>query len=314
LDLAFAKRKIACAGLAFPPRKRFVFLSKLAYIEGNDNKKDGAFVSLSKERITFEQDGATYVLHTSRLTNAVGPLPAILVIQEIWGVNGHILDVTDRIAQAGYLAVAPDLYAEAGVRNELLENSRVDKVRTFLRSGPNLFADAEAREEALAKLPAEERKELKETADKLLGGRRIPEFAETVHAAFRFLRNYEGCRGQAVASIGFCMGGGLSAMLANAEPDLAGAVVYYGRLQADHASGISCPVLGFFGSLDPGVTSTVPSFAEAMDNSSKEFHYEIYDGAPHAFFNDTGPGYNVTASRDAWAQTLTFFNRVTAPQ
>jgi carboxymethylenebutenolidase len=271
-------------------------------------------MTLVKERLVIEQNGVSRVIHTSRLANASGPLPAVLVIQEIWGVDGHILDVTDRFAKAGYLAVAPDLYAENGERPRELTDEQVQETRRFLRSGKaNLFADADAREAALAALPDAERSSMKPAVDNLLGAsRRIPEFVETLRAAFRFLEDFDGCRGQRIAAVGFCLGGALAAMLAAVEPALAGAVVYYGRLNPDSAAGISSPILGFFGGSDPGVTGLVPAFAEAMTAEGKPFDYQIFEAAPHAFFNDTNPAYHAAASRSAWSQTLSFLSRVTA--
>ncbi|MCL6549371.1 MAG: dienelactone hydrolase family protein, partial [Alicyclobacillus sp.] len=72
--------------------------------------------------------------------------------------------------------------------------------------------------------------------------------------------------------------------------------------------GIRCPVMGFYGSLDKRITDQVPAFAQAMENAGKTFSYQVYEGAHHAFFNDTRASYNPTASRDAFARVLTFFN------
>ena len=104
------------------------------------------------------------------------------------------------------------------------------------------------------------------------------------------------------------MGGGLSAQLACAEPELAAAVIFYGASPAqDDLGGLRCPVLGFYGGEDPRITATVPGLAAAMEAAGKSYEWHVYAGAPHAFFNDTRRSYDVGAARDAWARLLGFF-------
>jgi carboxymethylenebutenolidase len=117
-------------------------------------------------------------------------------------------------------------------------------------------------------------------------------------------------RGGKVASIGFCMGGGLSARLAAHDPALAGAIVFYGMSPPDaEAAKIRCPVLGLYGALDPRINASVPAFQAA---AGERLEVHTYDGAYHAFFNETRPVYSVDAARDAWARALGFLARVTA--
>ncbi|WJH37270.1 dienelactone hydrolase family protein [Paenibacillus sp. CC-CFT747] len=170
-------------------------------------------------------------MYVSRPANVKEPLPAVLVLQEVWGVSAHIRDVTDRFAKAGYVAAAPDLYAENGERPELLSDERIERVRTFLHSAPpQAFRDPAVREAALAERPEAERRLVQPSADALLAmPGRLPELVERTRAAYRFLQRYEPANGR-TAAVGYCLGGALSARLAAAEPELAGAVVYYGRL------------------------------------------------------------------------------------
>jgi carboxymethylenebutenolidase len=270
-------------------------------------------MSLHTEWISFTEGGKLHKLYTSRLAQAETPLPVVLVIQEIWGTDAHILELTDRFAKAGYLAVAPDLYAENGQRPEVLKEERIEQVKDFLNSvPPAVWHDAAARQAELQKLPDAKREEIQSTFERLFSGlARMHEYLDTLKATFQFLQNYEFSRGQKVATTGYCMGGALSALFACSEPRLAGAVVYYGHLpQKEQLQGIQCPVLGFFGGLDERITSQVPGFAQAMKEAGKSFRYEIYDGAHHAFFNDTRSAYHVDAARDAWVKTLQFFQEV----
>jgi carboxymethylenebutenolidase len=101
---------------------------------------------------------------------------------------------------------------------------------------------------------------------------------------------------------------GLSGQLAASGAGLAAAACFYGmppgRAEAER---ISCPLLGLYGGEDERITSQVPAFAETMRDLGKPFEHHVYEGAPHAFFNDTRPSYRVAAARDAWARTLAFF-------
>lgn len=270
-------------------------------------------MSLKREWIQFEHGGTKHRLYATRLERAKTPLPVVMVIQEIWGVDEHIVDLTDRFAKAGFLAVAPDLYAENGQRLESLSEGRIEQIKSFLDTlAPPSWHDPAARETALGKLPEEVREEIRATYSEMFDGlTRLPERLETLKAAMAFLAEYEPTKGQKVASTGYCMGGALSVMLAAADPRLAGAVVYYGNLpKKEQVATIQCPIVGFFGGLDERITSQVDGFARAMEEADKSFAYEIYEGVHHAFFNDTRGAYHAEASRDAWEKTLAFFNRV----
>lgn len=269
-------------------------------------------MTVHTEWVRVEQGGQEIALYTARMEKASTPLPVVLVIQEIWGTDEHIQHVTRRFAEAGYLAVAPDLFYENGQRKPGLETDRLEMAKKFLDTAPHtVWSDVQAREQELAKYEEPVRTQLAETMTALFGSLgNLPAFVNILQASVEFLQDYEYSRGQKVASVGFCMGGALSALLASSVKDLAGAVVFYGRLPKDQAANISCPVLGFFGEHDPGINALIPDFAEAMKAAGKEFEYQVYTDARHAFFNDTRASYNVDAARDAFAQSLEFFRMV----
>jgi carboxymethylenebutenolidase len=107
------------------------------------------------------------------------------------------------------------------------------------------------------------------------------------------------------------MGGGLSALLACEEPELAGAAVYYGTSpEPQKAAAIRCPVIGFYGGEDARVNATIPVLEEALRSSGVPFEKQVYPGASHAFFNDDGPSYHAGAARDSYWRLLAFFARV----
>jgi carboxymethylenebutenolidase len=249
----------------------------------------------------------------ARPERASASLPAVLVLQELWGVDAHIEDVARRFAGAGYGAFAPDLYAESGERPPAMSRERVAELAAFIDAAPpNALGDPAAREAALAKLPPAARGRVEETRlavfSRIGGADKLAAFVPKLLAAVRYVRDERAeTRGQAVASVGYCMGGGLSALLACHDPELGAAVIYYGSAPpADEWKKIRCPVRGFYGGKDERITSGVPAFADAMRATGKDFEPRVYPQAGHAFFNDGRPSYDAAAARDAFARTLSF--------
>lgn len=271
----------------------------------------------------IRSDWVTYGEHSGYLAwpeRAVLPLPALLVIQDVWGVDGHIEDVTNRLAAAGYAALAPDLYARHGERPAAWSRERADEAQAFVNTRPSMnWMDPNVRQVEISKLPPTQSRRVGETLDALfasLAGGTVQgeQHVKPLLAATRFLR--QACPAtlaQKVASVGFGMGGGLSALLACHDPELAGAVVFYGSSPpAELAKRIRCPVRGFHGSLDQRNNAAVAPFADAMKAAGTPFESQIYQGAMHGFFNDTRAAYDVRAARDAFARLLEFLRQVLA--
>jgi carboxymethylenebutenolidase len=242
---------------------------------------------------------------------AARPLPSVVVIQEIMGVTDHIEDVTRRIAAAGYAALAPDIYAVEGERPEALRRDRVDEVMAFMRTMPPASRfDPAVREAALARLPEKERSRIDESFKKIFSqANSLPSFIPPLRKAVAYLRSERPeTKGRKVGCVGFCMGGGLSALLACEESELSGAAVFYGTTPApEKIAAIACPVLAFYGGNDQRVNAGIPAFQAEMKKNGKSFEHHVYAGANHAFFNDTGPSYDVNAARDSFARLLPFF-------
>jgi carboxymethylenebutenolidase len=132
-------------------------------------------------------------------------------------------------------------------------------------------------------------------------------------AAFDYLASRPDVRHDKIGSVGWCMGGGFSLLLAENESKLAACVVNYGSLPTDkdEIQRVQAPVLGNFGAEDRGIPpSAVGAFEEAMKAAQKSIDVKIYDGAGHAFENPNNKlGYREAAANDAWARTLGFLNR-----
>jgi carboxymethylenebutenolidase len=114
-----------------------------------------------------------------------------------------------------------------------------------------------------------------------------------LEATLAYLQGRPDVIASAIGSIGFCMGGRLSATLATSGAELAAAAVFYGpNPPLKDVPNVRCPVQGHYGGDDPSVTLKVPDLDAAMKAAGKEFSYYVYEGAPHAFHNDTCPDYH----------------------
>ena len=268
-------------------------------------------MSLLTEWVRYGGDGA-YLGYLARPARAQAHVPGVIVVQEIWGVDGHIQDVARRIAQAGYVALAPDLYAVNGARPTAVAADRVERVKAFLNGlPPGAWGDAAQRDAALAKLPPAEAAAVSEAFGALFGGLRSADHTPHLLAGVSYLRREQpASRGEGVASVGFCMGGALSALLACRDPELRGAAIFYGSAPPeDLLPRIQCPLIGFYGALDARITEAAGPFAEALRRAGKSFESHVYEGAHHAFFNDTRASYHIGAARDSFSRLLAFLVR-----
>jgi carboxymethylenebutenolidase len=140
--------------------------------------------------------------------------------------------------------------------------------------------------------------------------------AEAV-AAIGFLKKHPESNGK-VGAVGFCYGGGVVNRMATDSPELDAAVAYYGpQPSADKVPGIKAPLLLHYGALDEGIGKGIPAYEAALKANNKKYTIYVYEGANHAFNNDTGGARYVKAAADlAWGRTLAFFKDTigTAPK
>lgn len=257
-------------------------------------------------------DQGEYVGYSAKPVQPASGLPAVMVLQEIFGVDEHIQDVTNRLARAGYAAFAPDLFSRRGERPTHLTAERIEAAKWFMDQLPSPgWRDMDVRNAALSVYTQEQQNRIVETIEGMFAATAPAQHLEQMLTTSRFVQEqYASTMGAKLASLGFCMGGALSGYCAVHDPRLSCAVVYYGNPPAaETVASVQCPVKGFYGQLDTGITEKVPAFAEAMRKHGKSFEYHVYDETPHAFFNDTRKSYRIQAARDAFSRSLDFLNR-----
>ncbi|WP_311028124.1 dienelactone hydrolase family protein [Mesorhizobium koreense] len=129
-------------------------------------------------------------------------------------------------------------------------------------------------------------------------------------ATVTYLRGRPDGRGK-VGAVGFCWGGGLTNRTAVNAPDLAAGVAYYGmQPDATDVAKIHAALLLHYAGLDERTNAGIPAFQEALEKNGKDFQIYIYEGANHAFNNDTSAArYDKKAAELAWGRTVAFLNK-----
>jgi len=197
-----------------------------------------------------------------------GTGPGVVVIQEWWGLVPHIEDVCDRFAAAGFVALAPDLYR-----------------------GTKVTEPDEAGKEMMALQLERAGKDMSGAVDevKKRSGR------------------------DKVGVVGFCMGGGLALVLATQRPDaVAACVSFYGLIpwpeaQPDFSKVSGAVFLHVAGNDEYFTPDAARALEEQLRSLGKEVEVHVYEGADHAFFNDTRPEvHDAVAAATAWTRTIEF--------
>ncbi len=195
---------------------------------------------------------------------------AVLVIHEIFGLSDWARSMADELAEAGYVAIVPDLLSGMGPNG----------------GGTSSFSGTGEITKAVSSLPPDQ-----VTAD--------------LNAVKDYVAKLPACNGK-VAVAGFCWGGGKTFRYATENPDIKAAFVFYGTgfNNADAIAKISCPVYGFYGENDARVNKTIPESTELMKKAGKTFEPVIYAGAGHGFMRagdaPDAQGPNKKARDEAW--------------
>jgi len=127
--------------------------------------------------------------------------------------------------------------------------------------------------------------------------------------ASSYLKSRPECNGK-IGCVGFCWGGAMSNNLAVNIPDLLVAVPFYGRQpDVNDVPKINATLQLHYGEMDERVNAGIPAYEEALKKAGKNYQLFIYEGAQHAFHNDTAPTrYNEAAAKLAWSRTIALFN------
>jgi carboxymethylenebutenolidase len=220
-----------------------------------------------------------YVARPAGKTN----LPVVLVIQEIFGVHEYIADTARRFAKAGYMAIAPELFARQGDPTKY--NAMADLIR-----------------EVVSKVP---------------DGQVMADLDGVVAWAGK-----NGGDAGKLAITGFCWGGRITWLYAAHSKNVKAGVAWYGRLvgqaselnpkhPVDVVSSINGPVLGLYGGADTGIPlDTVERMKTALKDGSaaaKKSEFVVYDGAPHAFHADYRPSFRAEPAADGWKRCVDWF-------
>jgi carboxymethylenebutenolidase len=131
-------------------------------------------------------------------------------------------------------------------------------------------------------------------------------------AALGWLRTQSRVDRRRIGVVGFCMGGRLSELFALHSPELAAAVMFYGRPESDAGklAGLKIPLQGHFGREDRGIgADQVEALRSSLARTGKAGDIHVYPGAGHAFMHEGRPSYHADAARQAWARMLQFFQK-----
>jgi carboxymethylenebutenolidase len=214
-----------------------------------------------------------------------GKFPGVVVVQEAFGLNGHIKEIVARVACEGYVALAPDLYYR--------ENGAV--------------AGYDNLQEAI----------------RLMMGLWDGKVLADMKGVIDYLKARPFVRGDRIGVTGFCMGGRITFLTACCNPDVKAAAPFYGggigsvqpsertpKAPLDYAEQLGCPLLLFFGQNDPFIPlEEVEKIKQHLAQLQKNAETLVYPGAPHGFFCNERESYRPDAAKDAWERLLKFFDR-----
>jgi carboxymethylenebutenolidase len=262
---------------------------------------------MQEQTVTIPVRGRAIELYLSFPAEIKRMSPAVIVLHEIFGTDSHIRDVTGRFSAEGYVAAAPNLFS--GELQRILTPANIALAMHAFATAPSDLRRNPAKLAEFAASQPVERRPVLEAMARVSLPETLEGFTEDLREVTRHVRTLPGVEGDRIGCVGFCFGGGLAARYAAADPDLKAAVIFYGQNPPiAEVPKIRAKVLGLYGGEDPGITSTIPEFAEAMRQAGKSFEYHVYPGAKHAFFNDTRPtNYHKESATDAWARVLQFF-------
>jgi carboxymethylenebutenolidase len=256
-----------------------------------------AAAALSADAEPIHTDDEGLIIETASLPAADRPIPgylarpaargrhpAVIVINEVFGIHDYIKDICRRLAKLGYVALAPALFVRAGDPAPLTDFSAIMKI-------VNAASDSQ-----------------------VLGD---------VAATLKFLKAQSYVDASKIVITGFCWGGRIVWLACERFPEIKAGVAWYGPLapNADtpadphklwpiqHVAELKAPVLGLYGGKDP-LSEAAPAMRQALAKAGKtDCEIIVYPDAQHGFHADYRPSYNAADARDGWSRMLAFFAR-----
>jgi carboxymethylenebutenolidase len=217
------------------------------------------------------------------MPDSKGPFPLILVVSEIFGVHEHIKDLCRRLAKAGYMAIAPELFARQGDLSKITEIGEVIKIV------------------------------MKASDDQVMGD---------LDATANYARGTGKLDGQKIGITGWCWGGRITWLYCGRPTSAAKAgVAWYGRISnavnanqtktaLDLGAKMKAPVLGLYGGKDSGIPqSHIELMKKEIAAGKGTSEFIVYPDADHGFNADYRPSFNKAAAEDGWQKMLAWFKK-----
>ena len=240
-------------------------------------------MAIETERVQISQDGGSFGGYVAR-PEGDEVLSAVIVYMEIFGVNSHIRDVTERVAAEGYVAIAPDYFHRTG-------------------PGVELGYDDAGMGQGM----------------KLLGALKADEMIADAEATIAYLRGRPDVRGDRIGAMGFCIGGHMTYLTACTTDIQVSAAFYGGGIAGpqgpggaastvSRTPGIKGAILCLFGGQDALIPpDQVDTIRQSIADAGVRGEVVVFDDADHGFHCDQRASYNEAASKDAWQRVTKLF-------
>jgi carboxymethylenebutenolidase len=211
------------------------------------------------------------------------------------GATGEILAKLARPKGAAKLPGVVVIHENRGLNAHIADVNRRVALEGFVALAPDALSP-------MGGTPADESK-----AIALIGQLDMPSTIKNFIAAVQYLKTNPMSTGK-IGVVGFCWGGAMANQLAVNSPDVSAVVPYYGRQPApEDVPRIRTSLLLHYAGIDEGVNKGIPTYEGALKKASIDYKLYMYEGAQHAFNNDTNPGrYNKEAAELAWKRTIAF--------
>lgn len=241
-------------------------------------------MSIETRSETLKTVGGEMPIHVARPKETSERLPAVIVVQEAFGLNENIKKIADRIAEAGYHVVAPNFYYREG--GTVVGYDKLQEAFPLMQRW---------------------------TDDQVVAD---------VKAVVAKLQNDQGVRADRIGITGFCMGGRASYLAACEVPEIRASVPYYGGAIAgdQFVPGASAPI-GLTAKMKAAIQchfaekdayiplAAVEQIRQALEREKKTFEVHVYPGVGHGFVCDERADYDAKAAALAWQRMLGWFDK-----